>query len=168
MDNQDMSFLEAIRMAIEAEQKAVDFLTDAAQRTANPLARALLEELAEFDRYHHAKLGDLERSLCENGACIMYEGRELTFQVPDEIERLSEADRMSAMGIMTVAIDIKRKAEERYTALAKQTTDPLGQAMLTRLAEEERANRRVLDEAYWSVNNRRAWTWSKQTARATN
>jgi rubrerythrin len=98
----------------------------------------------------------------------MYEGRELTFQVPDEVERLGEADRMSVMGIMTVAIDIKRKAEERYTALAKQTTDPLGQAMLTRLAEEERASRRILDEVYWNVNNRRIWTWSKQAARATS
>ena len=161
MDNQDMNFLEAIRMAIETEQKAVDFFADAAQKTANPLAQILLEQLAEFDRYHHTKLGDLERSLCEDGACILYEGRELTFQVPDEMERLREADRLSVMEIMNVAIDIKRKAEKRYIALAKQTTDPLGQAMLTRLAEEERANRRILDQAYWKVNNRRAWARPK-------
>jgi hypothetical protein len=36
------------------------------------------------------------------------------------------------------------------TTLAEQTSDPNGQAMFQRLAEEEHANRRVLEDAYWS------------------
>jgi hypothetical protein len=157
MDDQDLSFLDAIRMAIEAEQNAAAFYTNAAQKTSNPLARRLLGQLAEFEDYHRTKLVDLEKSLCENGACILYEGKRLLFQVPDEVEKLKEADRMSAMEVITVAIDIKQKAEERYTALAEQTTDLDGQAMFTRLAEEERSNRRILDKAYWSLSNRGVW-----------
>jgi rubrerythrin len=157
MDDQDLNFLDAIRMAIEAEQNAVAFYTNAAQKTSNPLTRRLLGQLAEFEDYHRTKLADLEKSLCENGACILYEGKQLLFQVPDEVEKLKEAERMSAMEVITVAIDIKQKAEERYTALAEQTADPDGQAMFTRLAEEERSNRRILDKAYWSLNNRGVW-----------
>jgi rubrerythrin len=157
MDDQDLNFLDAIRMAIEAEQNAVVFYTDAAQKTSNPLTRRLLRQLAQFEDYHRTKLADLEKSLCENGACILYEGKRLLFEVPDEMEKLQEADRMSAMEVITAAIDIKQKAEERYTALAKQTADPDGQAMFTRLAEEERTNRRILDKAYWSLNNRGVW-----------
>jgi rubrerythrin len=157
MDDQDLSFLDAIRMAIEAEQNAAAFYTNAAQKTNNPLARRLLGQLAEFEDYHRTKLVDLEKSLCENGACILYEGKRLLFQVPDEVKKLKEADRMSAMEVITVAIDIKQKAEERYTAMAEQTTDPDGQAMFTRLAEEERSNRRILDKAYWSLSNRGVW-----------
>lgn len=157
MDDQDLSFLDAIRMAIEAEQNAAAFYTNAAQKTNNPLARRLLGQLAEFEAYHRTKLADLEKSLCENGACILYEGKRLLFKVPDEVEKLKEADRMSAMEVITVAIDIKQKAEERYTALAEQATDPDGQAMFTRLAEEERTNRRILDKAYWSLNNHGIW-----------
>jgi rubrerythrin len=157
MNNQDLSFLDAIRMAIEAEQNAASFYTDAAQKTNNPLARRLLRQLADFERYHYTKLTELEKSLCESGACILYEGKQLLFEVPEEVEKLEEADRMSAVEVITAAIEIKQKAEERYTALAKQTTDPHGQAMFTRLAEEERTNRRILDKVYWSVNNRGVW-----------
>ena len=160
MNNQDPSFLDAIRMAMQAEQKAAAFYADAAQKTTNPLGRRLLDQLAEFEHYHHTKLAELGKSLCENGACTLYEGRELLSSLPDEVEGIREADSMSAMGIITMAIDIKRKAKERYTALAKQTTDPNGQAMFKRLAEEEHANYLILNKVYWSLNNRGVWAWS--------
>jgi rubrerythrin len=157
MNNQDLNFLDAIRMAIEAEGKAAAFYDEAAQKTANPLGRELLEQLADFERYHHEQLVALEDSLCNDGACIIYEGREVTFSVPDEVEKIREADKMSAMGIIDAAIEIKRKAEKRYAALAEQTTDPNGQAMFRRLADEEHENRRVLEKAYWSLNDRGVW-----------
>jgi rubrerythrin len=157
MNNKDLSFLDAVRMAIEAEKNAVAFYTDAAQKTTNSLTRKLLEQLAEFEDYHRAKLVDLEKSLCENGACILYEGKRLLFRVPDEMEKLQEADRMSAIEVIITAIDIKQKAEERYKAMAEQTADPNGRTMFIRLAEEERTNRRILDGAYWSLSNRGVW-----------
>jgi rubrerythrin len=157
MDNQDLNFLDAIRMAIEAEESAAAFYEEAAKKTENPLGRELLGQLADFERYHHTNLLALEDSLCNNGACILYEGRELTFPVPDEIEEIKQADKMSAIGIIEAAIEIKRKAEERYAALAEQTADPNGQAMFERLAEEEHVNRHILERAYWSLNNRGVW-----------
>jgi rubrerythrin len=157
MRTQDLNFLDAIRMAIEAEETAAAFYGEAAEKTKNPLGRELLQQLADFERYHHDQLVDLEESLCGDGACIIYEGRELDFPVPEEVETIREADRMSAMGIIDSAIEIKRKAEERYAALAEQTKDPNGQAMFERLAEEEHANRRVLEDAYWSLNDRGVW-----------
>jgi rubrerythrin len=157
MNNQDLNLLDAIRMAIGVEEKAAAFYDEAAKKTENPLGRQTLEQLADFERYHHTKLLALEESLCSNGACIMYEGRELTLPVPDEVEKIKEADRLSAMGIIEAAIEIKRKAEERYAALAGQTTDPDGQAMFQRLAEEEHANHRILEDAYWSLNDRGVW-----------
>jgi rubrerythrin len=157
MNEQDLSFLDAIRLASEAERAAAAFYNEAAKKTANPLGRELLEQLAEFERYHHTQLQDLEDSLCSDGACIMYEGRELAFPVPDEVERIKEADKMSAMGIIESAIEIKRKAERRYAALADKTDDPDGRAMFERLAEEELSNRQILQGAYWSLNDRGVW-----------
>jgi rubrerythrin len=157
MNSQDLNFLDAIRMAIEAEEKAAAFYDQAAEKTENPLGRELLAQLGDFERYHRAKLLALEDSLCSDGTCILYEGRKLSFQVPDEVEKIREANKMSAMGIIDAAIDIKRKAEKRYAALAEQTTDPDGQAMFQRLVEEELANRRVLQDAYWGLNDRGVW-----------
>ncbi|MGD9002692.1 MAG: ferritin family protein, partial [Anaerolineae bacterium] len=129
MNNQDLNFLDAIRLASEAEERAAAFYDEAAQKTENPLGRELLEQLADFERYHHTQLLALEDSLCNDGACIIYEGRDLEFPVPDEVEEIQKADKMSAMGIIEAAIEIKRKAEKRYAALAEQTTDSNGQAM---------------------------------------
>jgi hypothetical protein len=41
--------------------------------------------------------------------------------------------------------------------VSEQTTDPNGQAMFKRLAEEEHANYLILEKAYWSLNNRGVW-----------
>jgi rubrerythrin len=161
MNNQDLNFLDAIRLAIQAEQRAAAFYDEAAEKTENPLGRELLEQLADFERHHHTQLMALEHSLCNDGACIIYQGRELELPVPDEVEKVKQADKMSAMGIIEAAIDIKRKAEERYTDLAGQTSDPNGQAMFQRLAEEEHANHRILEDAYWSLNDRGVWIQSK-------
>jgi rubrerythrin len=161
MNNQDLNFLDAIRMATKAEEKAAAFYDEAAHKTTNPLGRKLFEQLAEFERHHHSKLVALEKSLCDGGACIIYEGKDLSFPVPEEIEGIKEAEKRSAMGIITMAMNIKRKAEERYIALAEQTTDPDGQAMFRRLAEEEDANHRILNDAYWSLNNQGVWIQTK-------
>ncbi|MCP4540511.1 MAG: ferritin family protein [Chloroflexi bacterium] len=164
MHNQDVNFLNAIRMAMDAEQKATTFYNDAVPKTTNPLARKLFGQLANFEHYHYTKLADLEKSLCENNACIMYENRELDFPVPDEVEQIKQADTTSAMGIITMAMEIKSKAKEKYTALAEQTTDPDGQDMLKRLAAEEDANHKILDKVYWRLNNRGGDAWSRQSS----
>jgi rubrerythrin len=160
MNNQDLNLLDAIRMAIEAEEKAAAFYDEAAQKTENPLGRKLFEQLSQFEKYHQIKLSALEESLCRDGACIIYEGRDLSLPVSDDVEKIKEADKMSALGIITMAMEIKEKAEERYMALAAQTTDPTGRAMFKRLAKEERANHHILSNAYWNLNNRGVWVWA--------
>jgi rubrerythrin len=160
MTNLDLNLLDAIQMAMEAEQKAAAFYADAAQKTANPLGRGLFDQLAEFERYHYAKLADLEKSMRDEGAFIEYEGRELTLSVPSEVDN-KEANKMSVMEIITLAINAERDAEKRYTTLAEQTTDPDGQAMFKKLAKEEHTHYRILSDEYYNLNNHGVWVWSE-------
>jgi rubrerythrin len=62
------------------------------------------------------------------------------------------------MAIITMAIDIEQEAEKRYTALAERTSDPRGRSMFERLAEEEHSHYLILNDAYWSLNDRGVWT----------
>jgi rubrerythrin len=160
MTNQELDLLDAIQMAMEAEQKAAAFYADAAQKTANPMGRELFLQLAEFERYHHVKLANLEESLRDEGTFIEYEGRELTLSVPSEVDS-KEANRMSVMEIITLAINAERDAEKRYTTLAEQTTDPAGQAMFKKLAVEENTHYRILGDEYYNLNNHGVWVWSE-------
>jgi len=158
MSNQNLSLLDAIQMAMEAEQKAAAFYADAAQRAANPLGRKLFDQLAGFERYHYAKLADLEKSLRSEGTFIEYEGKELTLSVPGEVDS-KEANKMSVLEIITLAINAEREAEKRYTALAEQTNDPAGQAMFKRLSQEEYTHFRILNDEYYNLNNQGKWVW---------
>ncbi|HIE38896.1 MAG TPA: hypothetical protein EYH30_10475 [Anaerolineales bacterium] len=160
MTKRDLSLLDAIRIGMEAEKKAAAFYADAAQQTGNPLGRRLLEQLAEFERHHYRELAALERSLREQGTFIEYTGRTLEMPAPSEVEDVEESNKMSLMGIITKAIETERKAEKRYTDLVEQTTDPAGQSMFERLADEEHTHYLILSKAYWSLNNQGVWNWS--------
>ena len=164
MSNQDLNLLDAIQIAMDAEQKAAAFYADAAHKTVYPLGHRLFEQLAEFERHHYSKLAALETSLRDEGAFIGYEGKELSLPAPSEVEGASgieEPEKRSAVGIITLAIDVEREAEKRYTTLAEQTTDPVGQSMFKQLAEEEHIHYRILSNLYWNVNNRGVWDWSE-------
>ena len=161
MKDSDLNLLDAIRIAMEAEQKAADFYADAVQETANPLGRELFEQLAEFESHHYRKLAALEKSLRDEGAFIGYEGKELHVPALGEADGFEEAHRASVMGIISAALDVEREAEKRYAALAKRSTDPAGRSMFKRLSEEEHTHYRVLNDAYWSLNDHGVWAWSE-------
>jgi rubrerythrin len=161
MKDNDLNLLDAIRIAMEAEQKAAGFYADAAQETANPLAQELFEQLVEFERHHYRILADLEKSLRDEGAFIEYEGKELHVPALGEADGLEEIHRASVMGIISAALDVEREAEKRYAALAKRSTDPAGRAMFERLSEEEHTHYRILNDAFWSLNDHGVWVRSE-------
>jgi rubrerythrin len=99
----------------------------------------------------------LEESLRDERAFIEYEGRELDLPTPGEVKPFEEPDENSAMAIITMAMDIEREAEKRYTQLATQTKDADGRSMLERLAEEEHNHYLIFSDAYWSLNDRGVW-----------
>jgi rubrerythrin len=158
MTDQNITLLDAIKIAMEAEKKAAAFYADAAQKTET-LGRGILERLAEFERHHYAILVKLEQSLRDQGAFVDYEGEELSFPAPSEVQRTAEPDKMSMMGIITTALEIETEAEKRYTALAEQTSDPAGQSLFRQLAQEENKHHKILKDVYVNLNNHGTWVW---------
>jgi rubrerythrin len=156
MGTRDLTLLDALAVAKEAEQAAAELYAGAAREAVNPLVRRLLEQLVGYERYHYEKLVELERSLQEKGAYVRYEG-----QAPLAVEPVSEAAAIesvrstSAAKVMKQAIGFEKQAEERYAALAEQTADPDGKSMFERLAGEEHNHRLALTNAYYDVANLR-------------
>jgi rubrerythrin len=156
MGTKDLTLLDALAVAKEAEQAAAALYAGAAREAVNPLVRRLLEQLAEYERYHYRKLVELEQSLEAKRAYIRYEA-----QAPLPVEPVSEAPAIesarstSAAKVMKQAIGFEQQAEERYAALAGQTSDPDGRAMFERLAGEEHNHRLALTNAYYDLANLR-------------
>jgi rubrerythrin len=160
MSYPNVTLLDAIQLAMAAEQKAATFYAAAAQKAENPMGRQLFEDLAEFERYHYAKLADLDQSLRDNGAYLQYVGRELSLPAPAEVSA-EEVHAKELVEIITLALNAEREAQERYIALAEQTTDPDGKEMFERLAAEEEVHYRILNDEYYHLNNHGKWVWAE-------
>lgn len=159
MSQQVLSLLDAIQIAIEAEEKATTFYADAIRKTSNPIGQKLFSQLSEFEGYHVQKLSALKMSLRDGGNFIVYEGRELALPTSAEIRGSGEPSKLSVMAILELAIQLERTAEKQYTSLAARTAHPDGHAMFARLATEEHTHYRILDDAYSGLNDRGEWNW---------
>jgi rubrerythrin len=154
------NLLDAIRVAKENEEIALEYYTCEAKNIDNPSGKKLFEQLSEFERFHYEKLSILEKSLEEKGDFISYEGKEFPLPPILEIKVAEDRYRKSLMGIIASARELEKQSERAYTDLAAQLTDhPQGRKMFSRLSEEENNHYRILTDAYWSLNQTGVWKW---------
>jgi rubrerythrin len=153
------SLLDAVRVVKENERIAYTSYADAAQKISHSIGKSLFEQLAEFERFHYEILSTLEASLEESGQFIDYQGREFPLPPIFEIKAAQEPNSKSVISIITAALGLEKTAEKAYADLADQTTDPKGRALFVRLSEEEYKHWRILNEAYWNLNNLGTWKW---------
>jgi rubrerythrin len=154
------SLLDAIRLARENERIASERYAEAATAISHPMGKGLFTQLSEFERSHFEILGRLVKSLEESGKYLDYEGKAFPMPPVFEIKAAQDPTHKSIMTIISEAISLEQTAERTYTDLASQTDDPYGRRMFTRLAEEEHNHYRILNEAYWTLNELGEWRWS--------
>jgi rubrerythrin len=154
------NLLDAVRIVKENERLAMESYANAAKKI-NPLGKALFEQLSEFEKYHYERLTALEKTLEESGQFINYVGKEFILPPRLEIKFVDEPGRKSIMEIITEARKIETTAEKAYANLAAQLDDPQGHAMFVRLSEEEHKHYEILSEAFWSLNQTAAWTYTR-------
>jgi rubrerythrin len=154
MADLDLSLLEAIRAAQQAEQNAALMYNTAAQETENPLVRRLFEQLAEFEDMHYDKLADLAESLRARRAfSAPAEPAAHPELVTGEIGRIEGTSKVSAAKALKLAMDAETKAEERYTTLAERVSAPEVRKLFVSFAREEHKHYLVLRSAYYEISN---------------
>jgi rubrerythrin len=117
--------------------------------------------LSNFEQYHFEQVSALEKSLVESGDFINYEGKEFPQPPVFDIKAARDPNRKSMMTIISEAIDLEKTAEKSYADLAAQVTVSQGRQMFIRLSEEEHNHYRILNEAYWTLNELGIWKWTR-------
>ncbi len=167
MNEQNLTLVDAIQIAMEAEKQAIAMYSDAAEKTVNIIIQKLFSNLAAFEQHHYDKLAELVASLQKKNRFIVYEGYPLPIQAQSEISVSSEAmevlqaQKVSMMDVITLAQNAEKGAWRKYEDLAEQTSDADGKAMFKQLAKEEQGHLRLLTEVYWNLNDRGVWSWSR-------
>lgn len=155
------NLLDAIRVVKENERIASESYANASKSISHPRGKDLFMQLSEFEAYHYERISALEKSLQDSGDFINYEGKEFPLPPVFEIKAAQESNRKSMMKIITEAIELEKQAEKAYADLAAQVTDAQGRKMFIRLSEEEHNHYRILNEAYWTLNDLGVWKWSR-------
>ena len=154
------NLLDAIKVVKENERIASETYAAAAQKISNPMGKQLFTQLSAFEQFHYDKISALEKSLQEKGTYIIYTGKDFPLPPLFDIKAAQEVYRKSVMSIISDAIALEKQAEKTYADLAALVDDPEGHAMFGRLSEEEHNHYRLLNEAYWTLNNLGVWKWS--------
>jgi rubrerythrin len=155
--------LDAIKAAMEAEMDAHNLYSKAAQKTRNPKGRDMFSQLADFEKNHFHHLKALYDSLKGEETWIAYPGTtfsEKGKKVSRDLTRGEEVgSRADDLDALSMAIKEERKAQKYYHEMAQKTTDPLGRDMFKKLAREEELHERILNDQFYSLNNKGLWTW---------
>ena len=165
MSEKDLTLVDAIQMALESEKKAVTAYSDAAKNAPHKALEGLFNDLASYEQHHYDKLAELALSLAKKGKYIIYEVSSITISPQSEIEISGVAgdvlggEKVSMMDVLTMAQDIEQALGKHYAALAEQTSDRDGKAMFEWLAKEEQSHLKLLNTAYWNLNDRGVLAW---------
>ena len=155
--------LKAIKCAMDAEMKAHENYTQAAQKSTNPKGKDMFSQLAAFELGHYNNLKALFDSLSDDKGWPTYAGTQFS-ETPESHEgeassvEVSES-RDGVLSILSEAIEGEKRACEYYTKLAEETTDPAGKEMFKKLAEEEKLHTKILNDQWYSLNNQGVWVW---------
>ncbi len=162
MGEKNLGLLEAIDIAMEAEQKANKFYSDAKEKVHNERGKDLLQQLADFEQTHYDKLNELKKSLTEKDEFIEYEGTSFKSKTGSEISGKVEENTDDVLDILSMAIEAEEKAREHYLIMVDQTSDPRGKEMFEKLADEETLHRRILSDEFYQISNKGGmWLWGE-------
>lgn len=154
--------LEAIKRAMDAEMAAHAHYSQSAKKAANPKGKDMFSQLAAFELNHYNSLKALLDSLQGGTGWTAYAGTHFsdTTPVPEgKDSSREEALTDDVLSILSKAIEDEKKASDYYTVLAKETADPAGKELFTKLAEEEKVHTKILNDQWYSLNNQGIWLW---------
>lgn len=154
--------VDAIKIAMDAEQEAHSYYSQSAQKATNPKGKELFSQLAAFELNHYNYLKSLLASLEEGSGWISYSGTQFA-DTPQssEAKNASAAEGMKddVLSILSKAIEDEKHASAYYAKLAEETEDPAGKKMLNTLAEEEKLHTKILNDQWYGLNNQGVWLW---------
>lgn len=160
MAEYNVGILDAIEIALEAEQKARDFYLDAFNKVSNEQGKDLLKQLADFEQSHFAALTHLKNSLQKEHEYLEYKGTTFKEFKSKSISKQIEPDKEDVLHILSIAIEAEEKAHHHYIKIAEITVDNKGKDMFLKLADEELIHRRILSDEFYQLSNRGGiWFW---------
>ena len=155
------ALLEAVKMAMNAEQEAAAFYEKAAGNTGDPRGRDMFLQLVTFEKSHYVALGKLQSSL-EGGEFQAYKGTAFSATKPGvPLSDFSPKRLKTDIDALNFAIEAEKKARATYLDLAGSAPGQEVADFFKKLAAEEQLHQKVLEDQFYALSNRGYWTWGE-------
>jgi rubrerythrin len=158
MSNEAKAKLDSLLIdALNAEAKAREFYTGAAQKAASSAGKNLFKELAEFEQGHYDRLQKIIEARTKGLKLETPPAEEIT--VKSEVEGEFEPNKDEITKVLTIGIEAEKKAQAKYLEIAKMFTDDEAKTMFNNIAEEERKHQNILEDQFYSMSNEGKMIW---------
>jgi len=160
--SESKSKIDAIKLAMDAEQQAHNYYSQSAQKATSPKGKDMLNQLAALELNHYNYLKTLLTSLQEGAGWTSYPGTQFSGPAQSAEAKNSFAEegmKDDVLSILSKAIEDEKNACNYYTKLSEETDDPAGKDMFKKLAEEEKLHAKILGDQWYSLNNQGVWSW---------
>jgi rubrerythrin len=145
--------------AMNAEVKAEEFYATASSKAQSQAGKQFFKELADFEHHHYEKLKGIIESR-KKGAKLQFASQKPTFRnIKPEVEGEFEPNKDEIVEVLTLGIKAEKQAQERYTKIAENLSDPEDQEIFEDLAEDERRHHDLLEAQYYQISNKGTIIW---------
>ena len=159
-----MDRMTSIELALKNEQTEMEWYQNEAQRSRNPLAKAMFTNLARDEQEHMTRIKGLHEKLIAKGAWpedmpIAVAGTTITATLNGLVGKTGSArdhDNDDEEAVRR-AIDFETKGELFYKDLAKACTNPRERTFFEFLSNIEREHRLSLTDTLAYYENPEAW-----------
>jgi rubrerythrin len=161
--------LNALDVALENETRQREFYLRNAQRTNNPLGKAIFQHFADEELEHYERLKELHKRWKSQGTWpetvplkvedTLVKG--LLYDILKKTEKIPEgnADDLEAVRI---AIDFEKDGAKHYAELRDHITDPLEKHFFALLAKIEHAHYLSLKDIEKFLTDPVSWSQKKE------
>ncbi len=137
-------FKEMIEFAIQQEQEAVDFYTDLATKVSDPHVKDTLQEFANQERGHKAKL----QAILDGRKLDLVRKDVPDLKIGDYLVEVEPTAELSFQGAMIIAMKKEKAAYRMYQDMASTCDDDDLRDLFLYLANEEATHKLNFEVQY--------------------
>ena len=159
-----MDRMASIELAINNEKEEMAFYNGEAERSKNPVAKALFKTLAEEEEEHMARISDLHEKLVGQGAWpedvpIEVSGSNVRKSLSDFRRDLAttQAHDDNDIAALEKSIESEKGAAELYSNIAKASDNPQEKTFFNFLSDIEREHMLSLEDSLAYLKDPESW-----------
>lgn len=164
MHKYDKGLLDATNFAIKQENEGIKFFIEAAEKTTNPLGKAMFKSFIEDEKEHIKRIKMMTAGIIEPETAI----GEMNTDTPRErlrtiFEEMSQdidkevSASTTDLDAIKIALNIERKVYKFYEVASREAQNVREKELYKFLAKEEIIHFQILKNAYTHLSNLDKW-----------